>query len=188
MNVNFLQKVNNSFDLAMHCFLFAGSLYFLFYSLSAGKFIYVLLSLAVYFFSFLVRKKLFKVEEKSSFTETGLLLISPLFVAYLLYLLKIDVNIKNYLPDKVLLESGALFSFLIVMYFFSGQKWGFFGFLALGLMVALLIFVSNNQSLFNTFFRNNPWIAETIIGFPFIYLFMTLFGVNALVKKLGFFS
>jgi len=183
MSINFFQKVNNSFDFAVIFFLLAGSMYFSVYALQSGKFIYILLSGAVYFLSFLVRKILIKAKNNPHFTEAGLFLISPLFVACLLDLLKIDSDIKKYLPDKILLESGTGFIFLIVSSLLSGKKRGAINLAAIFLLIPLVILLNNNQSFINAFLSNNPWIAENIIGFPLIYLFTLLFGLNDLARK-----
>jgi len=179
---NIIEKVNGSFDLAVSFFLFSGSLYFIYYSLSESKSYYLMLSIFIYISSYLFRKTVLKTKYTKGFTEPGLFLISFLLTAYLLYITGIDRNIKNYLPNEILSQSGFAFIFLILIIFISSFKKEFGKFSLIFLMVILLFVINRYSSYSNTLFLENKYIANLIIGFPLIYLISQVFGLTDLLS------
>ena len=104
-------KFTRAFDFAVMFFIISGSLYFLYYLLQFNKLIYLLFSLIIYLMSWLIRHYLIKEKNNNRFSELGMFFISMVFLAYSLYIFKIDQQIVNYLPDKLLLNAGAAFIF-----------------------------------------------------------------------------
>lgn len=180
---NIIDKVNGAFNIAVVFFLLTGSLSVIYYLLQSGKIIYLFFSFIIYFFSFILRKKLFKVENNKGFTEVGLFFISFLFLGYLLNILKLDSGIRSYFPDKVLINSGVSFIFLFFMYLISSFNQGKLKFINIIVLLTVLFLLQKNQDYINFLFSNNRWISEFIIGTPVVYLGLLLSGLKDYVVK-----
>jgi|SRR3989344_1339669 len=175
---NFYSKINKGYDLAVKYLLFAGSLYFVFYTLQSGKIIYILLSIAIYLLSYFLRNKIFKTKSSLKFTESGMFLLSFLFLAYFLLITGIDSEVENFLPDKVLVQSGIGFIFIISISLFFKEKEAYPKFISIVILVITLTFLYLNQTLINNFFISNSSITKYIIGTPIVYIFLILTGLQ----------
>ncbi len=165
-------KFTRAFDFAVMFFIISGSLYFLYYLLQFNKLIYLLFSLIIYLMSWLIRHYLIKEKNNNRFSELGMFFISMVFLAYSLYIFKIDQQIVNYLPDKLLLNSGAAFIFLIIMNLLPKRKSKSSSFLVILVFIILIVFKDRINSLFYA----NSWLSSLIIGTPYIYLLSILVG------------
>lgn len=132
----------------------------------------------IYCFSFFLRNILFEVEKKSGFTEAGLFLISFLFLGYLLNLLNIDKNVKNYFPNKILIDSGVSFIFIFIMSFLSNSSQGKWKFINVIILLTVLYLLQSNNNIITSFMVNNPKVSDIIIGAPIIYLGLLLTGLR----------
>ena len=90
------KKGNSAFNVAVTFFLFAGSMAVLAYFIQSAKYIFIFWGILIYCFSFIFRKIIFNKENKTHYSELAYFFISFLFLGYLLDLLKLDKNIKNY--------------------------------------------------------------------------------------------
>lgn len=115
-------KFAKAFDFAVLFFIISGGLYFLYYLLQFNKLIYLLFSLAVYLVSFVIRHYLIKENKNNRFSELGMFFISMIFLAYSLHIFKIDEQVANYLPDKLLVNSGVGFIFLMIINLLPKRK------------------------------------------------------------------
>jgi len=167
-------EFTRAFDFAVMFFIISGSLYFLYYLLQFNKLIYLLFSLIIYLMSWLIRHYLIKEKNNNRFSELGMFFISMVFLAYSLYIFKIDQQIVNYLPDKLLLNSGAAFIFLIIMNLLPKRKSKSSSFLVILVFIILIIF----KDLINSLFYANSWLTSLIIGTPYIYLLSILVGTH----------
>ena len=167
-------KFTRAFDFAVMFFIISGSLYFLYYLLQFNKLIYLLFSLIIYLMSWLIRHYLIKEKNNNRFSELGMFFISMVFLAYSLYIFKIDQQIVNYLPDKLLLNSGAAFIFLIIMNLLPKRKSKSSSFLVILVFIILIVF----KDLINSLFYANSWLTSLIIGTPYIYLLSILVGTH----------
>ena len=167
-------EFTRAFDFAVMFFIISGSLYFLYYLLQFNKLIYLLFSLIIYLMSWLIRHYLIKEKNNNRFSELGMFFISMVFLAYSLYIFKIDQQIVNYLPDKLLLNSGAAFIFLIIMNLLPKRKSKSSSFLVILVFIILIIFKDRINSLFYA----NLWLSSLIIGTPYIYLLSILVGTH----------
>lgn len=183
MNNNFVEKVNSAFDTAVIFFLFSGSLYFIYYSLRAGKIEYILFSLLVYFISFGYRQLIGIKIGDSGFTEAGIFLISFLFLAYLITLFNLDNEVKNYLPDKILSGSWSSFVFLMIISVIPPRKVGIIKFTIAITIVATLILLNIFNGAINTYLQSISGLSGFLIGFPLIYLLMVLMGLKSNTSK-----
>ena len=165
-------EFTRAFDFAVMFFIISGSLYFLYYLLQFNKLIYLLFSLIIYLMSWLIRHYLIKEKNNNRFSELGMFFISMVFLAYSLYIFKIDQQIVNYLPDKLLLNSGAAFIFLIIMNLLPKRESKSSSFLVILVFIILIIFKDRINSLFYA----NLWLFSLIIGTPYIYLLSILVG------------
>lgn len=176
-------NVKRSFDVIVNFFLLTGSIYFISYAINYGKIIYLLLATLIYVLSYLIRNKLIHVKYNSGFTEIGIFFITFLFTAYLLYVLGIDKGIASYLPDKILVQSGFAFVLIFLSSFLVGfSKKGVIPIFVL-ILVVLIFSKGQFENYFNNLFLENERISDIIIGFPLIYLTMTVFGLNSLVDN-----
>jgi|GEM_PF-2570838 len=167
-------EFTRAFDFAVMFFIISGSLYFLYYLLQFNKLIYLLFSLIIYLMSWLIRHYLIKEKNNNRFSELGMFFISMVFLAYSLYIFKIDQQIVNYLPDKLLLNSGAAFIFLIIMNLLPKRKSKSSSFLVILVFIILIVF----KDLINSLFYANSWLTSLIIGTPYIYLLSILVGTH----------
>ncbi|HOP39277.1 MAG TPA: hypothetical protein PL154_03395 [Candidatus Woesebacteria bacterium] len=167
-------EFTRAFDFAVMFFIISGSLYFLYYLLQFNKLIYLLFSLIIYLMSWLIRHYLIKEKNNNRFSELGMFFISMVFLAYSLYIFKIDQQIVNYLPDKLLLNSGAAFIFLIIMNLLPKRKSKSSSFLVILVFIILIVFKDRINSLFYA----NSWLTSLIIGTPYIYLLSILVGTH----------
>ena len=165
-------KFTRAFDFAVMFFIISGSLYFLYYLLQFNKLIYLLFSLIIYLMSWLIRHYLIKEKNNNRFSELGMFFISMVFLAYSLYIFKIDEQIANFLPDKLLLNTGAVFVFLIIMNLLPKRESKSSSFLVILVFIILIIFKDRINSLFYA----NLWLSSLIIGTPYIYLLSILVG------------
>ncbi len=178
-----IQKVNNSFNTLVMFILFSGALYFIYYSLEESKPQYLLFSALVYLLGLFVRTRFVREDYDSKFTETGLFFISFLLTAYLLYIAGIDQNIKNYLPDKILIQSGFAFVWFLVIHILSQIKNSYWRFISILVFVGLVLISEVFKDFFNSFFMENKEMANFIIGTPVLYLFMTVFGIDHIIAR-----
>ena len=167
-------KFTRAFDFAVMFFIISGSLYFLYYLLQFNKLIYLLFSLIIYLMSWLIRHYLIKEKNNNRFSELGMFFISMVFLAYSLYIFKIDEQIANFLPDKLLLNTGAAFIFLIIMNLLPKRKSKSSSFLVILVFIILIVF----KDLINSLFYANSWLTSLIIGTPYIYLLSILVGTH----------
>jgi len=165
-------EFTRAFDFAVMFFIISGSLYFLYYLLQFNKLIYLLFSLIIYLMSWLIRHYLIKEKNNNRFSELGMFFISMVFLAYSLYIFKIDEQIANFLPDKLLLNTGAVFVFLIIMNLLPKRESKSSSFLVILVFIILIIFKDRINSLFYA----NLWLSSLIIGTPYIYLLSILVG------------
>ncbi|NMC35554.1 hypothetical protein GYA49_00760 [Candidatus Beckwithbacteria bacterium] len=168
-------QINTPFDF----YLFAGSLYFCFYLLSSGKFIYLILSLVIYLLGRQYRKHTKKANKNPQFSETGIFLITPLFLAYLLILLGFETSITDYLPDKLITGSGLIFLmaiFLIPKLYIKNQR--LLNLISLFLFIFTILLLIIYQNRINNLLLINPWIAKMIVGSPLVYLFTVITGID----------
>lgn len=174
---------NEAFNLAFIFYIFAGSIYFLFYVLQYNKPFYLLLAFFIYLLSYVVRNKLMKVKDKSGFTEVGLFFISLVFLACTLYIFKLDSNVVAYLPYKILINSGGAF---VLFFIFNLINFSRLRNSKIILIILVMVTAKLYQSKIDSIFVTCPWIASFIIGTPYIYLISVLFGIrlhkNDLVK------
>lgn len=180
-----IQRINSAYEVAVIFFLFSGSLYFIYYSLESSKPSYILLSIIVYIVGFFIRHIVLKTKDQNRYTEPGILFISFLFTAYLLYVLEIDTNIKNYLPAKLLLQSGVAFIFIFLISLMSSLKRELGKIISILLLVTVLIIIQLNQIFIDNLFLNNPRLADLIIGFPVVYLITIVFGLHKVMARVG---
>ena len=149
-----LGRFNRAFDFAVLFFIFSGGLYFLYYLLQFNKLIYLLFSVLIYVISFVIRHFLVKGKNKTGFTEVGMFFVSMTFLAYTLYIFKLDQQISEYLPDKPLVNSGTVFIFLLVINLLPKGKPARLGILAIfGLLVVFIL-----QGKLDSMFYTYPWI------------------------------
>jgi len=167
-------EFTRAFDFAVMFFIISGSLYFLYYLLQFNKLIYLLFSLIIYLMSWLIRHYLIKEKNNNRFSELGMFFISMVFLAYSLYIFKIDQQIVNYLPEKLLLNAGAAFIFLIIMNLLPKRKSKSSSFLVILVFIILIVF----KDLINSLFYANSWLTSLIIGTPYIYLLSILVGTH----------
>ena len=165
-------KFTRAFDFAVMFFIISGSLYFLYYLLQFNKLIYLLFSLIIYLMSWLIRHYLIKEKNNNRFSELGMFFISMVFLAYSLYIFKIDQQIANFLPEKLLLNAGAAFIFLIIMNLLPKRESKSSSFLVILVFIILIVF----KDLINSLFYANSWLSSLIIGTPYIYLLSILVG------------
>lgn len=183
MNNNFISRINKAFDLGVIYFLIAGSLYFIYYSLSAGKIIYLLLSLLIYLVSYVYRRLFAEHTVYSGFSEVGIFFISFLFFAYSIALFNIDSNIRNYLPDKILAGSWSSFIILIIIKVVPSKNKFIFKFVNVLIIIAALALLNFSNGVINNFLQSIPWLSVFIIGSPLVYLFAVLLGLKTNIKK-----
>lgn len=169
-----LSRFNRAFDFVTLYFIFSGSLYFLYYIFQFNKLIYLLSSVLIYVVSYFVRRFLIKEKNNSGFTEVGMFFVSMMFLGYTLYLFKIDEQIVNYLPDKLLVNSGAVFIFLLLMNLLPKRESEKLSILAILALLAIIIFRGKLDLIFYTY----PWVVSLIIGTPYIYLLSILSGIH----------
>lgn len=173
-----IDRVNRAFDWVVIFFLLSGSLGILFYFLQSGKFIYIVLGIIIYCFSFFLRNVLFKVKKSSGFTEAGLFLISFLFLGCLLDLFKFDNSVRNYFPNRILMTSGVAFIFILIGSFLSHNRHKKLKFINIVMLVMIYYLLQINKDVVNLFVFNNPEIADFVIGTPIIYLGLLLTGLR----------
>lgn len=169
-----MNSFNKALDFAVLFFILSGSLYFLYYLLQFNKPIYLLISVLIYVISFSFRRLLFKTEHKIGFSEVGMFFASLIFLAYTLYIFKLDPEIIKYLPDKLLINSGGAFTFLFLMNLFSKEKSRKYSILTFLVLIVVVIFRSKLDAILQTY----PWISSLIIGTPYIYLLLLLVGIQ----------
>lgn len=163
-------------DFAILFFILSGSLYFFYYLLQSNKPMYLLLSVLIYVISFSIRHFLIKGKNNTGFTEVGMFFVSMIFLAYTLYIFKLDREIVIYLPDKLLINSGAVFIFLLLINLLPKGKSGKLSILTILALLAVIIFRGKLDSIFYT----HPWVISFIIGTPYMYLLSLLAGVHKL--------
>lgn len=120
--MNKINRFSRAFNFAVLFYVFSGSLYFLYYILQTNKLIYLLISISIYFLSLYIRKFLLKENQNLLVTEVGMLFVSMTFLAYTLYLLKLDLNVGAYLQDNILTISGGSFIFIFLMSLLPEKK------------------------------------------------------------------
>jgi peptidoglycan/LPS O-acetylase OafA/YrhL len=166
-----ISRFTKALDFAILFFILSGGLYFLYYLIQYNKPVYLLLSFIIYILSFSIRHFLVKGVKKTEFTEIGLFFVSMVFLAYTLYIFKLDTQIENYLPDKLLINSGTAFVFLLLMNLLPKGK---LRVLAIPAFLGLIIFRDKLDNVFYIY----PWVASLIIGTPYIYLLSLLIGTH----------
>ena len=175
--MNILRQTNNAFSLAIQYFIFAAGIYVLYYFLSSGKIIYIFLSVMIYSLSYLIRKRLSSTKDKPYYSELAMLLISILFTGYLVYLLRLDNGINDYLPTKLLIQSSASFIILVIMRVVSELYDSKTNIVAFVIFMILFFIVMLNEEFINSYSFNHPQIASFIVGSPIIYLLKILTGL-----------
>jgi hypothetical protein len=180
-----IERVNKAFDFAVKFFLLGGGLSVLFYLLQSGKIIYIFLCIAIFIISFIVRNFIFHLKNDSGFSEAGIFLISILFVGYLIYFLNIDVEVRNYLPVHLLIESGFTFITIMIISLFSGDSSSKFRFANIIILINTLLFLYANKESINSLVQKFPVVSDLIIGTPIIYLGMVLLGISRKNNKSG---
>ncbi|KKT58601.1 MAG: hypothetical protein UX91_C0006G0138 [Candidatus Amesbacteria bacterium GW2011_GWB1_47_19] len=178
MNNNSISRINKVFDLGVIFLLISGSLYFIYYSLSAGKLIFILLSLLIYLISYGLRRLIAKNNAYSGFTEVGIFFISFLFLAYSITLLNLDSNVRNYLPDKILAGSWSSFIFLIFISVIPLKDKIIFKFVNILIIIFALVLLNIYSGAINNYLQSIPWLSGFIIGSPLFYLLMVLLGLK----------
>jgi len=173
-----MNKFSNAFNIVVIFFILSGGLYFIYYSLQFNKAIYLLIGILIYVISFSIRNFLVKRKNNTGFTEFGMFFISMVFLAYTLYIFKLDKEVAAYLPDKLLINSGIGFIFLFLIHLLSEGKSKKLNIIfILILVVVVKIFYDRLNLISQNFFQIYPWVATLIIGAPYIYLLSLLTGV-----------
>jgi len=172
-----VNNLNKAFNLAFVAYVVAGSGYFLFYMLQYKKPFYLLLAFLIYFASYILRNKILKIKNKLEYSEVGLFFISLLFLAYTLYILKLDSDVVKYLPNKILMYSGSVFVTCVIVYFVSLSRFRSSKISNIILIILVVVIVKLYDNKIDYFFVSNPWISDLIIGTPYLYLFSVLLGL-----------
>ena len=146
--------------------------------MSTGKLIYILLSLLIYLVSYIFRRLIGNNNAYSGFTEVGTFFISFLFLAYLITLLNLDSNVRNYLPDKILTGSWSIYIFLIIISVVPSKNKGIFKFTNVLIMIITLVLLNISRGVINNHLLSIPWLSGFIIGSPLVYLLTVLLGIK----------
>lgn len=178
------KKGNSAFNVAVTFFLFAGSMAVLAYFIQSAKYIFIFLGILIYCFSFIFRKIIFGKENKTHYSELAFFFISFLFLGYLLDLLKLDKNIKNYFPSEILALTGISFLLIFFINFFSGSGKSSGKNYKLVLFLIVFFTLGKYQNEIKLFMSNNHYISDFIIGTPIIYLGFLLTGLNNYISKI----
>ena len=177
-------SISSALNMATNYFLLCGGALFIYYSLTHGKLVYLLGSVILYIVSFVLRVLVLKSPPPKGFTEIGMFFLCFTFLAYVLVVFKLDLQIADYLPDKLFLQSGAAFVMIVaistITSFDRAHGNGSYKFkYAFSL---ILIFVTLGVFLFEDFLnatlKGADWLAQVVIGFPIIYLGLLLTGLN----------
>jgi len=177
---SFTNRLSGAFDFAVKCFLFIGGAYFLFYSVISRQSYYIPVVFILYLLGLTLRVFVFRTNLDKNVKEPGMFLLSALLLGYLLYIFNLDSNISNYLPDRVLLQSGTSFIFIIAVTLVPRDKSSFIKVIVSLVIIALFFVLKINQNYIDIFFQTHPWIAKTIIGTPIVYLVFLLSGAHIL--------
>lgn len=178
-----IDRVSKGYNLAVLFIILSGAAFFIYYSLLNSKLMYLLIPFVIYSLGYLVRKKILRVEDSEGFREPGILLVSFLVTAYILYLTNIDREIENFLPDKLLMKSGSLF-FLIILISFIPSLQNIRNKLAITILaIATILYIIFQQTIVDALFQVWPQVVDYIIGIPLLYLISIVFGVRSYFKK-----
>lgn len=177
-------SISSAINMATNYFLLCGGVLFTYYSLVHGKLVYLLVSIILYTFSFILRVVVLKSPLPKGFTEPGMFFLCFTFLAYVLVVFKLDPEIADYLPDKLLLQSGAAFVMVVAISIITsvyrahgdGSNKFKYAFSLTLIFVALGIFLF--EDFLNTTLENKAWLAQAVVGFPVIYLGLLLTGLN----------
>ncbi len=180
---NIFGKENSIFDFAINVFLFSGSLYFIYYSFRTARIFHFLLSFFVYILTRLIRKRKLKWKYYGGVTEAGIFLLSFLLTGYLLYVLKIDTDIENFISRETLSALGALFLVSFILSFLNSTKNTFCIIISTLLIVSITIIAISYMDYVEAFFIRNTTLSGLIRGSPLIYLIIAVFGLNSLFIK-----
>lgn len=184
-------SISSALNLAANYFLLCGGGLFIYYSLMHGKFVYLLGSIIIYIVSFILRVFVLKSRPPKGFTESGMFFLCFTFLAYVLVVFKLDMEIIDYLPDKLLLQSGAAFVMIVAISTLTsvsragndGSNKFRYAFSLTLISITLGIFMF--EDFLNATLRDAEWLAQTIIGFPIIYLGLLLTGLTNIKKLPG---
>ena len=102
--------------------------------------------------------------------------VSMIFLAYTLYIFKLDQEVITYLPDKLLINSGVVFIFLLLMNLLPKRKSGRLSILGIVTLLAVFLFRDKLDLIFYTY----PLVTSLIIGTPYVYLLSLLTGIQKL--------
>jgi hypothetical protein len=180
---NIFGKENSIFDFAINVFLFSGSLYFIYYSFRTARIFHFLLSFFVYILTRLIRKRKLKWKYYGGVTEAGVFLLSFLLTGYLLYVLKIDTDIENFISRETLSALGALFLVSFILSFLNSTKNTFCILVSTVLVIALAVIAISYMDYVDIFFVRDTTIVGLIRSSPLIYLLITVLGLNNLFIK-----
>jgi len=169
-------RLSRALDFAILFFILSGSLYFLYYLLQSNKPMYLLFSVLIYIISFSIRHFIIKGKNDTGFTEVGMFFVSMIFLAYTLYIFKLDQEVITYLPDKLLINSGVVFIFLLLMNLLPKRKSGRLSILGIVTLLAVFLFRDKLDLIFYTY----PLVTSLIIGTPYVYLLSLLTGIQKL--------
>jgi len=175
----FTKKLSNANNFAVMYFLLAGGLYFFYYALKFQNYWYIPLVIAIYLFGFVLRTLVFKTKN-NELTEPGMFFLAAVLLAYLLYTFRLDPNLTNYLPDKLVAGSGICFIVLVTMGFLPSQLKTAQKIFVIIAFLILIISSRPYQSALDGFLLANPWILKFVIGTPILYLVMLTTGVKGL--------
>jgi len=102
---------------------------------------------------------------------------------YLLYLLKIDTGIENYISREVLSTLGALFLVSFILSFLDSTENTVCIFISILLVITTAFIAISYMDYIEAFFIRNTTISGLIRGSPLIYLIVAVFGLNSLFIK-----
>lgn len=182
-------STSSSLNLVVNYFLLCGGAFFIYYSLMHGKFVYLLGSIIIYIVSIILRVFVLKSPLPKGFTEPGMFFLCFTFLAYVLVVFKLDMEIVDYLPDKLLLQSGAAFVMIVAISTFTsvgrahndGSDKFKYAFSLMLVFLTLGVFLF--EDFLNATLRDAEWLTQAVIGFPIIYLGLLLTGLTN-IKRL----
>jgi hypothetical protein len=157
--------------------LLAGAVYFLYYILASKNYLYIALVIVIYIFGFVSRTFILRVGDDSGVTEPGLFLLTSVLLAYILYLFKLDPDILNYLPEKLIIVSAPYYVFLLMIGMISDSNKLLKKFLILFLLGSLL-FLNPYEKSIEIFLLSNPWVTYIVFGCPVLYIIFLTFGIS----------
>lgn len=177
-----ITKANNSLNFLVTIFTFSVSIFFIYYFLENSKIIYLIVSLLVYVLSFLSRKHL-KLMGNKSYTEPGLFFMSISLTGYSAYLLNLEPSIINIIKEELVVPSLYALAAFLVLHYVSSFKNNKNKYVITGMIFILAALVFYFEKELTSMLITNEMLINLFLGTPVVYLISILFPIHEVFIK-----